>query len=67
MHIKALPDEVIILFGHEIVAKHARSYQRGVVIYQPLHYLALLEQKPNALDQAAPLQGWRLLWIGVQF
>jgi hypothetical protein len=25
------------------------------MIFDPLHYLALLEQKPNALDQAAPL------------
>lgn len=29
-------------------------------IYNPLHYLALLERKPNALDQAAPLQNWEL-------
>ena len=29
-------------------------------IYNPLHYLRLLEQKPNAIDQAAPLQGWSL-------
>ena len=25
------------------------------MIFNPLHYLALLEQKTNALDQAAPL------------
>jgi hypothetical protein len=30
------------------------------MIFNPLHYLALLEQKPNALDQAAPLSGWVL-------
>jgi len=30
------------------------------MIFDPLHYLALLEQKPNALDQAAPLAGWDL-------
>jgi DNA replication protein DnaC len=30
------------------------------MIFDPLHYLALLEQKPNALDQAAPLAGWKL-------
>jgi len=30
------------------------------VVYDPLHYLALLEQKTRALDQAAPLQGWQL-------
>jgi hypothetical protein len=30
------------------------------VHFDPLHYLALLEQKTNALDQAAPLMGWEL-------
>jgi glycine cleavage system protein P-like pyridoxal-binding family len=29
-------------------------------VFEPLHYLALIEQKINALDQAAPLAGWRL-------
>ena len=29
-------------------------------IFDPLHWLALLEQKTNALDQAAPLVGWEL-------
>jgi hypothetical protein len=30
------------------------------VTYDPLHYLALLERKPGALDFAAPLAGWEL-------
>ena len=30
------------------------------MIFDPLHYLALLEKKTNALDQAAPLVGWEL-------
>jgi hypothetical protein len=30
------------------------------MIFNPLHYLALLEQKTNALDQAAALEGWQL-------
>ena len=38
----------------------ARSYEREDFIFEPLHYLALIEQKINALDQAAPLAGWRL-------
>lgn len=29
-------------------------------MFDPLHYLMLIETKPNALDQAAPLQGWDL-------
>ena len=30
------------------------------MIFDPLHYLALLEKKTRALDQAAPLEGWEL-------
>ncbi len=29
-------------------------------MFNPLHYLALIEQKTNALDQAAPLADWKL-------
>jgi hypothetical protein len=44
----------------EVIARHPRSYDREAMIFNPLHYLALLEQKTNALDQAAPLEGWQL-------
>ena len=37
-----------------------RSYERDDFVYDPVHYLPLLEQKTGALDQAAPLQGWGL-------
>ena len=37
-----------------------RSYGREDVLLEPLHYLALLERKTGALDQAAPLAGWEL-------
>jgi hypothetical protein len=30
------------------------------VIFEPVHYLALLERKPGALDYARPLEGWDL-------
>ena len=58
--VKGFVDEVVILSGTEEIARHARSYERRAFVYDPLHYLALLEQKPGALDQAAPLQGWDL-------
>ena len=32
----------------------------GKTSYSSRDYLALIEQKINALDQAAPLAGWRL-------
>src|SRR5918997_1152748 len=52
--------EVVIACGAEIIARHKRSYAREDFVFDPLHYLALLEQKLGALDQAAPLQVWAL-------
>ena len=52
--------DVVISCGAEVIARHPRSYERHDFIFDPLHYLGLLEQKINALDQAAPLAGWRL-------
>jgi transposase len=51
---------VVIACGSEVIARHERSYERETVVFDPLHYLALLEQKTRALDQAAPLAGWQL-------
>lgn len=52
--------EVVISRGAAVIARHPRSYEREDFVFDPLHYLALLEQKSNALDQAAPLAGWQL-------
>ena len=52
--------EVVIACGAEVIARHPRSYEREDFVFNPLHYLALIEQKTNALDQAAPLANWKL-------
>ena len=58
--VRGYVDEVVISCGSEVIAKHRRSYERDGFVFDPIHYLPLLEQKTAALDQAAPLQGWRL-------
>ena len=59
--VKGFVEEVVVMLcrGEEI-ARHPRSYGTGVFVADPLHYLALIEVRPNALDQAAALQGWDL-------
>ena len=49
-------EEVRITEKEELVAVHARIWERQRVIFDPLHYLALLERKPGALDVARPLE-----------
>jgi transposase len=58
--IRGYVDEVVIGCRGEIIARHPRCYEREDVVFDPVHYLALIEQKINALDQAAPLADWDL-------
>ena len=58
--VRGYVDRVVISCGSEVIARHPRSYQRDDFVFDPIHYLPLLEQKIGALDQAAPLQGWDL-------
>jgi hypothetical protein len=58
--VKGYVDRVVVCLGSQTIARHARCYDKEEFIYNPLHYLALLEQKPRSLDQAAPLQEWIL-------
>jgi transposase len=58
--IKGYVEDVVIHCGTLTIARHRRSYEKADFVFDPLHYLALLEQKTNALDQAAPLAHWAL-------
>jgi hypothetical protein len=58
--VRGYVEEVVIACGAEVIARHQRSYAREDFAFDPRHYLALLEQKVGALDQAAPLQAWDL-------
>jgi transposase len=58
--VKGYVHEVVVICGSDVIARHPRSYEREDVVFEPRHYLALLERKPRALDQAAPLAGWEL-------
>ena len=58
--VKGFVDEVVIVADGAEIARHPRSYEPGDMVCDPRHYLALIETKPGALDQAAPLQNWSL-------
>lgn len=60
VQVRGYVHEVVIGCGAAVIARHARSYEKADMIFDPIHYLPLLEQKVGALDQAAPLQGWDL-------
>ena len=58
--IRGYVDAVVIGCGGEVIARHPRCYDRKDMVFDPVHYLPLIERKINALDQAAPLADWDL-------
>jgi transposase len=60
VQVRGYVHEVVIGCGADVIARHRRSYEKADMVFDPMHFLPLLEQKVGALDQAAPLQGWVL-------
>jgi transposase len=60
--LKAYPFRVKILHGTQFLAEHPRYYGRKQDIFDPLHYLPLLEQRPGAFEHAKPIRRWRKEW-----
>jgi len=60
--IKAYPFRVKILHGNDVIAEHPRCYGHHQDVFDPLHYLPLLEQRPGAFEYAKPIRRWRQQW-----
>ena len=58
--VKGYTERVEIYHVDRMIARHRRLWGKEGVKFEPLHYLALLERKPGALDHARPLEGWKL-------
>jgi transposase len=56
--VKGYVDRVVIVAGGQVVAAHARCYDRSVQVLDPVHYLATLERRPAALDHAPVYRDW---------
>jgi hypothetical protein len=50
--VKGFVEDVVILCAGQEIARHPRSYGEGVFVSNPLHYLALIEMKPNSRESA---------------
>lgn len=46
----------------EPIAQHWRCYGHKQDVFDPLHYLPLLQQRPGAFQHAKPIRRWREAW-----
>jgi len=60
--VKAYPFTIDIFDETQKLASHTRCYEREQDVFDPLHYLPLLEKKPGAFDYAKPLKRWQKDW-----
>ncbi len=60
--LRAYPFQIEVLDREAVVARHPRSYRREQDVFDPLHYLPLLEQRPGAFEHAKPIRRWRETW-----
>lgn len=56
----ATVNEVRLVSGDQLVARHPRHWGKEQFLFDPMHYLALLERKPGGIDHARPLEDWDL-------
>lgn len=56
----ATVEEVRLVYEDRLVARHPRCWSRERTLFEPIHYLALLERKPGGFDYARPLEHWQL-------
>jgi len=60
--LRAFPFKIEVLSLETVIATHLRCFGREQDIFDPLHYLSLIEQRPGAFEYALPLRHWRKKW-----
>ena len=60
VQVRAYANHVTMVLNGTVVGIHKRHLGRDKAIYDPWHYLAVLERKPGALRNGAPFKRWDL-------
>jgi transposase len=60
--VRAYPFQIEVLDREQVLATHPRSYAHQQELFDPLHYLPLLLERPGAFEHAKPMRRWRETW-----
>ncbi|HSD82306.1 MAG TPA: IS21 family transposase [Anaerolineae bacterium] len=60
VQVRAYADRIKIIRDGRVVAEHVRHFGRDKTIFNPWHYLPVLQRKPGALRNGAPFKDWEL-------
>jgi transposase len=56
VQVRAFADRIVMLQDGGVVGEHARVFGRDHTVYDPWHYVPVLERKPGALRNGAPFK-----------
>lgn len=60
VQLRVYAERIVIVKDGEVVGDHRREFGRGKTVFDPWHYLPVLERKPGALRNGAPFRDWDL-------
>lgn len=60
VEVQAYAERIVVRQDGEIATEHSRCFGRGQTIYDPWHYVPVLNRKPGALRNGAPFRNWTL-------
>jgi transposase len=60
VQMRVYADRIVIVRNGQLIGEHERHFGRGKMIFNPWHYLPVLERKPGALRNGAPFKDWSL-------
>jgi len=63
--LRAYSFRIEVLSLEQIIATHPRCFGREKDIFEPMHYLDILVQRPGAFEHAIPMRQWRKEWPAV--
>jgi transposase len=58
--IKGYAGEIVVSYGGREIARHKRLFAKKKQVFNPYHYLGLLQKKPRALNDGLPFKDWKL-------
>lgn len=60
VQVRAYAGKIVLVSEGNVVGDHERQFGRDKTVFNPWHYLPVLQRKPGALRNGAPFKNWDL-------
>jgi hypothetical protein len=60
VQMRVYADRIMIVSDGRVVGEHERHFGENKTVFNPWHYVSVLERKPGALRNGAPFKDWEL-------